>query len=301
MRDTGMGGETSPEKRIFSNNDSPICSLPQKRLQKRFSIDCTSSRHRHVSFTNSVQSQTTSLTLFSSETPMDCRSWRTSFRSRQNDSANTLVTARTSTRPTIANVDNTRKKKKTAGIANSNTKWLSSRRVALYLTLAFFALLSSSRVTRGQGEDDVDVDGAPTGGADGSSDSKSGENTASPTPGDDGGGNEVSGSKVVASLAGGDLNLTCPFLDKVYSGEYEATWIVMWEKTPIKTEMGKQEMNIGDWRVYSVSSDESSRIFNGFPFPVVLLFRQDRRGSPNNFTWRFIGALNAHGRCSTTV
>ena len=53
-------------------------------------------------------------------------------------------------------------------------------------------------------------------------------------------GNEV---QLVESLAGARLQLPCTFVNKVYSPEYDATWIVEWKKTQQDAEAGKGHRN----------------------------------------------------------
>ena len=110
----------------------------------------------------------------------------------------------------------------------SNLKWLLRRRVALYLTFLFFALLCSSlprgaRASGTDGDEDADSQGSPDRGKEVERDDRA-------------------GSDRIESQAGRDLTLPCKFLDKVYSPEYESTWIVEWEKTERNGQKGKRKI-----------------------------------------------------------
>ena len=109
----------------------------------------------------------------------------------------------------------------------SNLKWLSRRRVALYLTLLFFALLCSSlpRGARASGTDGEEAD------------SQGSPDRVKEVELDD-----RAGSDRIESQAGRDLTLPCKFLDKVYSPEYDLTRIVEWQKTERNGQTGKREI-----------------------------------------------------------
>ena len=97
---------------------------------------------------------------------------------------------------------------------HSNLKWLSRRRVALYLTLVLISLVRSSC-----GED--------------------ASSTAAAVTADDDDIDSNGDVKVIESLAGVSLNLPCPFVNKVYSPNYDATWIVEWKKREQGADTGK--------------------------------------------------------------
>ena len=105
--------------------------------------------------------------------------------------------------------------------SSAKTNWRSRWRFRLPLTLCllFFTIL----IRCSSGADDAG-NTAPTASSGADDDA-----TAS--------GNEV---QLVESLAGARLQLPCTFVNKVYSPEYDATWIVEWKKTHQDAEAGME-------------------------------------------------------------